>query len=306
MATSVSSVTSHFPDAENGFSTTTSGSVASGATTVGLNSVAGYTNGEPVVFVIDPANSKKQTFTGIMDTAGSQITGVIWTAGTNVAHDAGATVVDYATATHIAMMSKGIKVQHAQDGTHTAVTATSVSTDTISEKTVNAGVTVDGMLIKDSKLATDSSVVTANITDESVTSRKLAPTVISETATANVTGISSEVDITGCTTTFTPAIASIAIVWGVFHFLSGSTANDIFYGALNVDSSNEAEVARYHVPTSGGGGTFAQVWVVPLTAASHTLKLRAGRVSGSGTASVGTDHTKLLVWLIGNDNVTDS
>ena len=130
MATSVSSVTSHFPDAENGFSTTTSGSVASGATTVGLNSVAGYTNGEPVVFVIDPANSKKQTFTGIMDTSGSRVTGVIWTAGTNVAHDAGATVVDYATATHIAMISKGIKVEHNQDGTHDETLITSRSEDT--------------------------------------------------------------------------------------------------------------------------------------------------------------------------------
>lgn len=130
MATSVSSVTSHFPDAENGFSTTTSGSVASGAATVGLNSTAGYTNGEPVVFVIDPANSKKQTFTGIMDTGGNQVTGVVWTAGTNVAHDAGATVVDYATATHIAMISKGIKVEHNQDGTHDEALITSRTEDT--------------------------------------------------------------------------------------------------------------------------------------------------------------------------------
>lgn len=117
MSTSVASVVSHFPDAENGFSTTTSGSVPSGATTVGLNSVAGYTNGEPAVFVIDPTLSTKQTFTGIVDTSGSQITSVVWTAGTNVAHSTGATVVDYATATHIAMMSKGIKVSHNQDGT---------------------------------------------------------------------------------------------------------------------------------------------------------------------------------------------
>lgn len=130
MATNVSSVTSHFPDAENGFTTTTSGSVSSGATTVGLNSTAGYTNGEPVVFVIDPANSKKQTFTGIIDTSGNQVTGVVWTAGTNVAHDAGATVVDYATATHIAMMSKGIKVEHAQDGTHKSQLISSRTEDT--------------------------------------------------------------------------------------------------------------------------------------------------------------------------------
>ena len=131
MSTSVASVVSHFPDAENGFTTTTAGSVSSGAATVTLNSVAGYTNGEPVVLVIDPTDaSKKQTFTGIVDTSGVQITSVVWTAGTNQTHALGATVVDYATATHIAMMSKGIKVEHSQDGTHKAAIITSRTEDT--------------------------------------------------------------------------------------------------------------------------------------------------------------------------------
>ena len=118
MSTSVASLTSNFfPSAENGFTTTTSGSVSSGAVTVGLNSVAGYTNGEVVVFVIDPTDaSKKQTFTGVIDTAGSQVTSVVWTAGTNQTHALGATVVDYATATHISMMTKGITQSLNQDG----------------------------------------------------------------------------------------------------------------------------------------------------------------------------------------------
>lgn len=113
MATSVTGVTNHFPSAEDGFTTTTSGSVASAATTVGLNSVSGYTNGEVVVLVIDPTDaSKKQVFTGIVDTSGVQITSVVWTAGTNQTHALGATVVDYETATHWSMMSKGI-LEHA-------------------------------------------------------------------------------------------------------------------------------------------------------------------------------------------------
>lgn len=123
MSTSVSSVVSHFPDAENGFTTTTAGSVSSGATTVTLNSIGGYTNGMPVVLVIDPTDaSKKQTFTGIVDTSGVQITSVVWTAGTNQTHALGATVVDYAAATHIAMMSKGILVDHSQSGGHEVAT----------------------------------------------------------------------------------------------------------------------------------------------------------------------------------------
>lgn len=131
MSTSVASVTKHFPSAENGFTTTTSGSVSSGATTVGLNSVAGYSNGEVAVFVIDPTdNDKKQTFTGTIDTSGVQVTGVVWTAGTNQSHALGATVVDYATATHISMVSKGLLVEHNQTGTHSNVTATSVTATT--------------------------------------------------------------------------------------------------------------------------------------------------------------------------------
>lgn len=130
MSTSVASVTKHFPSAENGFTTTTSGSISSGAATVGLNSVAGYANGEVAVFIIDPDNSKKQAFTGTIDTSGVQVTGVVWTAGTNVAHDAGATVVDYASATHISMISKGILVEHNQDGTHDEATIISRTEDT--------------------------------------------------------------------------------------------------------------------------------------------------------------------------------
>lgn len=161
MSTSVSSVVSHFPDAENGFTTTTAGSVSSGAGTVTLNSVAGYTNGEPVVLVIDPTDAaKKQTFTGIVDTSGVQITSVVWTAGTNQTHALGATVVDYATATHIAMISKGIKVEHAQAGTHTNITqadANYIKDDAGNEllkwsKTASA---VNEVTIKNAATATD-------------------------------------------------------------------------------------------------------------------------------------------------------
>ena len=118
MSTSVTSVTNHFPSAEDGFTTTLASTISSGATTVPLNSVAGYTNGETVVLIVDPTNaSKKQAFTGVVDTSGVQITGVVWTTGTNQDHTAGATVVDYATATHISMVSKGILVHADQDGT---------------------------------------------------------------------------------------------------------------------------------------------------------------------------------------------
>lgn len=202
MATDVSAVTSHFPSAEGNFATTTSGSVASGATTVGLTSVSGYANGEVAVFIIDPNDaSKKQTFTGIVDTAGTQITGVKWVSGTNQTHSAGATVVDYASAAHVSMISKGLLVEHDQDGTHAAITGASadftgaIATDTLNEHTAAAGVTVDGLLIKDSKLAENDSVVTANITDASVTSEKLNATIAVRAYRAAAESASTEEDI---------------------------------------------------------------------------------------------------------------
>lgn len=119
MSTSVASVTKFFPTAQNGFTTTLASTVASGATTVPLNSVAGYTNGDTAVFIVDPTSATaKQAFTGVIDTAGVQVTGVIWTAGTNQAHTGGATVVDYTAATHINMVTKGLLIGHNQDGTH--------------------------------------------------------------------------------------------------------------------------------------------------------------------------------------------
>lgn len=114
----LTSVTNHFIAGKEGFTTTTSGSVASGATTVGLNSVSGYTNGDSVAFVIDPTDAnKKQVFTGTIDTSGVQVTDVVWTEGTNQTHSAGATVVDYTTATHQAALVKGLLVSLDQDGT---------------------------------------------------------------------------------------------------------------------------------------------------------------------------------------------
>lgn len=146
MSTTVTSVTNHFPSPQDGFTTTTSGSVASGASSVGLNSVSGYTNGQIVVMVIDPAEaSKKQAFTGTIDISGVQITNVVWTSGTNQSHQAGATVVDYATATHIAMMTKGLLVSHDQDGTLKSgavdVAAVLASNVVTTDKILNANVT---------------------------------------------------------------------------------------------------------------------------------------------------------------------
>lgn len=148
MAT-VTSVTNHFITAQEGFSTTLSSSISSSATTVPLNSVAGYADGEVVAFVVDPADAaKKQVFTGTIDSGGSQVTSVVWTEGTNQAHSAGASVVDYTSATHQAALVKGLAVAHNQDGTlkDDAVTTDVIADDAVDEDKIGAGAVTNAML----------------------------------------------------------------------------------------------------------------------------------------------------------------
>lgn len=231
MSTSVNSVTSHFPSAENGFTTTTSASVSSGASTVELNSVAGYEDGEVVVFVIDPTDAvKKQTFTGVVDFANTQIINVVWTAGTNQTHILGATVSDYATATHISMISKGLMVQHKQSGAH----ADTITTNTINENTPANGVTIDGVNIKDGALNTNNSVVTANITDDAVTSAK-------------VSGIAKDNLSTDSNPYKFSAYRSSAFTWGNNTFAKVTCNTEQFDTNSNYDTST----GRYTAPVTG-------------------------------------------------------
>lgn len=139
----VSSVTNYFPTPNEGFTTTTSGSVASAGTTVGLNSVAGLTNGTIFVGIIEPGTVRERTFTGTVSTGTTSITGVIWTRGTSASgHAVGSTVVDYVTGTAIKMMTTGFLKQHTQAGAHTAITATSLTTT--GGVTAGSGLTVSG------------------------------------------------------------------------------------------------------------------------------------------------------------------
>lgn len=124
----VSAVSNFFATANEGFTTTLATTITSGATTVVLTSASGLTNGSVFVGIIEPGGANQQVFTGIVNTALSEITNVVWTRGTNVGHTAGVTIVDYTTGTMLDMITAGILKQHNQDGTHAAVTATSLTT----------------------------------------------------------------------------------------------------------------------------------------------------------------------------------
>lgn len=152
-SSNVSSVVKHFPQANEGFITTLGSTILSGAATVPLTTTSGLTNGSVFVGIIEPGVvGKEQTFTGTVDTSGTQITGVKWTRGSNTDHNAGVTIVDYVTGTHLNIMSKGIQEEHNQDGTHGNINADSLAsagpvsgtTGTFSGAVSAAGITNTG------------------------------------------------------------------------------------------------------------------------------------------------------------------
>lgn len=270
MSTSVTSVTNHFPSAENGFSTTTSASVSSGATTVQLNSVAGYDNGEVVVFVIDPTDAtKKQTFTGIVDTAGTQITSVVWTAGSNQTHSLGATVVDYATATHISMISKGLRVEHKQSGAHSDVTADSLVTPSLT--------------------ATTGTITTLNSTTLNKGGIGVYPTLLTST-TADFTGtnVSTAQPVFNTTgDTLTVAANTTYIMEGQYHIHTTGTTSHTF-GILFGGTATLTSIG-YQAQTTNAAtevlGALNSIWssvatITVLTAATATATHHSVMIKG--------------------------
>lgn len=177
----LSSVTTNlYATAQEGFTTTTSSSVASGATTVALTGVGDYVDGDVVALTIEPASaSAKQVFTGVI--SGLNVTNVKWTEGTNQAHAAGSTVIDYVSATHQAMQTKASLVHSNSDGT----LKTSAVTAALTTGTVTTAMLADGG-VTGAKLAT--SAITLGYTQ-----------ITSSFSTAST----SPVQVTGLTATVT-------------------------------------------------------------------------------------------------------
>jgi len=310
MSTSVTSVTNHFPSAEDGFTTTLASTVSSGATTVPLNSVAGYTNGEIAVFVVDPSNaSKKQAFTGIVDTSGVQLTSVKWTSGTNQDHTAGSTVVDYATATHISMMSKGILVEHTQAGRHN-MTSPQVITginDTNGNELLK--VTATGSAVNEVTLAnaatgnapslsatggdTNIGLALSSKGTSGVTINGAKPWLFlgSASAVADQGSITTIVDLTSLSVTVTVPTGATTVRITSFVKAGNTTVDNInfvyiFEGATQL--SADPLLSRSNAST--GAVTHKPVYIGTATAGSHTYKLRADN-GGAGTMTARASAT---------------
>ena len=114
----LSSVTDNYlPTASETFTDNLSSSIAALATTVPVNSAVEYADGDTVVLTVDPGTANEATFVGKKDTGMNQFIECIWTEGnTAVGHDAGATIIDYDSATHFNLLSTALQGIMGQDG----------------------------------------------------------------------------------------------------------------------------------------------------------------------------------------------
>lgn len=259
----VSAVVNYFPTANEGFTTTTSGTVATGATSVGLNSVSGLTNGTVFVGVIDPGLATQRVFTGTVNTGSSSITGVKWTRGTAVSgHSAGATVVDYNTGTGRNMITAGILKQHNQDGTHGAITATSYSQSSGSFTVPSRVILSDNIdystMSLNMKSATNSADILLNNVSQDLASGGLSVSFTVGAACNALVTVNMGI-ISGADFEFKPEIRK------------GGTVIKTFTPAAAVGSATRANVRGFS-------------WVVALSAGANTLSAGVSLTSASSAS----------------------
>lgn len=137
-------------------------------------------------------------------------------------------------------------------------------------------------------------IVAAAIKDANVTSRKAKLTAGIVGASGNLTLTNSYQDVPGATIDITPDVASVLKVTAVFGLQASVGAGDSraeSLGTINVDGVDESRVARAKLDTTASSSdelkiTAAQVYFVALTAARHTIKMRAKFEVGGGTCGV--------------------
>jgi hypothetical protein len=116
----------YFTKSDETFADNLSSSILALAATVPVNSTAPYVDGDQCVITVEPGTVRQATFTGTV--SGNSFVDCIWTEGDlSIGHTSGRTVTDYDSATHFAMLTKGVQQEHDPDGTHGDITPTSIS-----------------------------------------------------------------------------------------------------------------------------------------------------------------------------------
>lgn len=215
--------------------------------------------------------------------SGTTISNMTITGGTDQDYSAGAIVEITPTARWAKDLYDWAIAQHKQDGTH----ANTITTDTINENTAANGVTIDGLNIKDSKLNTNNSVVTANITDAAVTVAKRAGGFFIGQISAATLGSTGNKAITGVG--FTPKLVRFYVQFAASASIASvatgaMTAAGQHYEAASTTTAGTTEFAR-NSGTSNCIGYVSAITSTLVLACSYVSLDSDGFTINVGTAS---------------------
>lgn len=154
----------------------------------------------------------------------------------------------------------------------------------------------------------DNAVGTSELQTASVTSPKLKPSYGSVTASGNLTLTTTATNIPGATAVVVPTVSSSLLVHGAF-YLSGNLPNGStaeLEGLLALDGTPRTTVAKMYQSIAAGtttavaAATVYQSWIVPLTAASHTITLqgRLGSLNSGGATGTAIAANTTLTYIL--------
>lgn len=194
--------------------------------------------------------------------------------------------------------------------TSATISNPTLTVDTISEFTSNNGVTVDGLNIKDSKLNTNNSVVTANITDSAVTSAKVATGFPVQIVSTNYSAVATGTTIIPLddtipqiaegtefmTQVITPKSATNVLVISVIALLTNSGASRDLIGAIFQDSTaNALAASSQFMATATGRVILCMTHTMTAgTTSSTTFRFRAGSDQAGTTTFNGFSGARLF------------
>jgi hypothetical protein len=189
-----------------------------------------------------------------------------------------------------------------------AITAAKLAEEAVETiKIKNLAVTeakIAALAVGTAKLA-ELAVTEAKIADGAVTSRKYKPTVGLIESTSNLELAVAFADVPGVKLEITPAVASILRVTAVFELEVGCSVVNTevqAIGTISLDGVDQTRRATHTLKPSSvttvSRGTHPQVYHLPLTAALHTIKMRASKILEAGAATCYKTHTAMMYELV--------
>lgn len=303
-------ITDKFKKGYGFFSTTLSAQKNSGASSMSLSDATGVPTTTGLVFTVGRVNSSgtstpstRAIYKGTL--SGTTVSNLTLTEGTDQTHAAGTVVEITFTATHWNDAIDGILAEHEQDGTHGAVTATSVSTDTITEKTGAAGVTIDGMQIKDN-LVVGASGKGIDNTSLNTAAGKLGAAWVSFTPTLSGRLTDAKWDKTCAYIQIGKTVhARYRLVANTTTPMAGGTTDAIITLPVTAVNYGASEI-NYAIGSAGllDSGTL-NYDARPYWASTTTMKVRIFTASGSYTGNTDITSTVPFTWTT-NDEITIS